>query len=72
MPAVDDVLHVAVYILAALAAIEAAALATVSMLLVRTRREADELRRPAEDPDWLLSGSREAVKAVWATAPGSS
>ncbi len=59
---------IVVYIVAAIAVIEAAALATVSVLLVHSRREADELRHRADTRSWLLSGGREAVKTVWQTA----
>ncbi|EUA32737.1 hypothetical protein I553_2336 [Mycobacterium xenopi 4042] len=59
---------IAVYILAGLAVVEAAALAAVSVLLVRSRQEADELRHRADARNWLLSGGREAVKTVWQTA----
>jgi adenylate cyclase len=63
-----DAPMIVVYILAGIAAIETAALATVSVLLVRSRREADALRNRADARNWLLSGGREAVKTVWQTA----
>jgi adenylate cyclase len=59
---------IVVYIVAGIAVIEAAALAAVAVLLVRSRREADELRHRADTRKWLLSGGREAVKTVWQTA----
>ncbi|OBG27946.1 adenylate/guanylate cyclase domain-containing protein [Mycobacterium sp. 852002-51057_SCH5723018] len=68
MPGVGDAMHVAVYALAALAAIEAGALVVLSVLLVRGRRELDELRQRADTRSRLLSGGREAVKTVWNTA----
>jgi class 3 adenylate cyclase len=68
MAGVGDVLHIAVYVLAGAAAIEAGAIAVLSALLVRSRREIDELRRRTDARNWLLSGGREAVKTVWNTA----
>jgi class 3 adenylate cyclase len=68
MPGVGDVLHVAVYALAGIAAVEGGALVVLWTLLVRSRREAAELRQRADARNWLLSGSREAVKTVWQTA----
>jgi adenylate cyclase len=59
---------IVVYILAGIAVTEAAALAAVSVLLVRSRREADALRHRADTRNWLLTGGREAVKTVWQTA----
>jgi class 3 adenylate cyclase len=64
----EDALHIAVYVLAGVDAIEAGALAVLWILLVRSRRETDELRRRSEPRDWLLSSGREAVKTVWNTA----
>jgi adenylate cyclase len=63
-----DALHIAVYILAGLAAIEAGAVVVLWTLLVRSRQEAEELRHRADTRNWLLSGGREAVKTVWNTA----
>ena len=57
-----DALHTAVYVLAGVAAAEAVAIATVSVLLVRSRREAEELRRRTDTRSRLLTGGREAVK----------
>jgi len=64
----EDALHIAVYILAGVAAIEAGALVVLSRLLARSHQEIDELRHRAEARNWLLSGGREAVKTVWNTA----
>ena len=64
----DDALHIAVYILAGVAAIEAGALVVLSRLLARSHREIDELRHRTDTRNWLLSGGREAVKTVWNTA----
>jgi adenylate cyclase len=63
-----DHLLIAVYGLIGVAAIEAVALAVGWVLLTRTRREAEALRRQADSRSWLLSSGREAVKTVWETA----
>lgn len=63
-----DVLHIAVYVLAGVAAVEAGALVVLWRLLARSRREAEELRHRVDTRNWLLSGGREAVKTVWQTA----
>ncbi|CQD13556.1 adenylate and guanylate cyclase catalytic domain-containing protein [Mycobacterium europaeum] len=63
-----DALHVTVYVLAGVAAIEAVALAVLARLLVRSRQEIDELRHRTDTRNQLLSGGREAVKRVWNTA----
>ncbi|BBX45997.1 hypothetical protein GCM10009641_62730 [Mycobacterium cookii] len=63
-----DHLLTAVYGLAGIALIEAVALAIGWVLLTRLRREADELRRTADNRSWLISSGREAVKTVWQTA----
>jgi adenylate cyclase len=68
MPDVGDALHIAVYILAGVAVVEAGALVVLWQLLARSRREADELRQRTDTRNWLLSGGREAVKTVWQTA----
>jgi adenylate cyclase len=68
MPDVGDALHVAVYVLAGVAIVEAGALAVLWRLLARSRQEAEELRQRADARNWLLSGGREAVKTVWNTA----
>src|ERR1700689_3076077 len=65
---VGDVLHIAIYALAGVAAVEAGALVVMWRLLVRTREEAEELRQRADTRNWLISGGREAVKTVWNTA----
>ena len=63
-----DVLHIAVYALAAVAAVEAGALVVLWRLLAGSRQEADELRQRLDARNRLLSGGREAVKTVWNTA----
>lgn len=68
MPDVGDALHIAVYVLAGVAVVEAGALVVLWRLLARSRQEAEELRQRADARNWLLSGSREAVKTVWNTA----
>jgi class 3 adenylate cyclase len=65
---VGDMLHLAVYVLAGVAAIEAGAIAVLSALLVRSRREFDDLRQRTDARTQLLSGGREAVKRVWNAA----
>jgi len=65
---VEDVLHIAVYVLAGIAAVEAGALAVLCRLLVRRGQEIEELRQRTDARNWLLSGGREAVKTVWQTA----
>ncbi|MCG5433240.1 adenylate/guanylate cyclase domain-containing protein [Mycobacterium sp. MYCO198283] len=47
---------------------ESVALAVVGVLLVRSRREADELRQRVDARQLLLEGGKEAVKTVWNTA----
>jgi len=64
----SDALHIAVYILAGLAGIEAVALVVVGRLLARTHQEIDELRHRTDARNQLLSGGREAVRRVWNTA----
>ena len=68
MRGMHDHLLIAVYALAGVAVIEAAALGAMGVLVTRTRREADALRRHADNRGWLLSSGREAVKTVWQTA----
>lgn len=63
-----DVLHIAVYLLAGAAVVEAGAIAVLTRLLVRSRQEIDALRHRTDTRSWLLSGGREAVKTVWQTA----
>ncbi|BEH78603.1 MULTISPECIES: adenylate/guanylate cyclase domain-containing protein [Mycobacterium] len=68
MSGMTDALHIAVYVLAGVAALEAAALIALWRLLARARQENDELRQRADTRNWLLTGGREAVKTVWQTA----
>lgn len=63
-----DALHIALYVLAGIAILEAGALVVLWRLLTHSRREVDELRQRADARKWLLSGGREAVKTVWQTA----
>jgi class 3 adenylate cyclase len=65
---VGDVLPIALYVLAGVAALEAGALGVLWRLLVRSREEAEELRQRADARNRLISGGREAVKTVWNTA----
>ncbi|EUA93277.1 hypothetical protein I551_0260 [Mycobacterium ulcerans str. Harvey] len=51
-----DALHIAVYVLAGVAALEAAALIALWRLLARARQENDELRQRADSRNWLLTG----------------
>ena len=60
--------EIALYVLAGVAAVEAVALIVMFVLLRRSRREAEELRRRTDARNMLLSGGREAVKTVWQTA----
>jgi adenylate cyclase len=68
MPDVGDSLHIAVYVLAGIAAVEAGALVVLWRLLARSRLELEELRQRTDARNWLLSGGRGAVKTVWQTA----
>jgi adenylate cyclase len=68
MRSVGDMLHLAVYALAGVATIEAGAIAVLSVLLARGRRELEELRQRTDARNQLLSGGREAVKRVWNAA----
>ncbi len=63
-----DLLHIALYVLAGIAAVEGGAIAVLSVLLGRNRREIDELRQRTDARAQLLSGGREAVKRMWNTA----
>lgn len=65
---VVDALHIAVYVLAGIAAVEAGAIAVLARLLVQSRHELEELRQRTDARSQLLSGGREAVKRVWNTA----
>jgi adenylate cyclase len=64
----DHPLQIVVYVLAAVAAIEAGGLVVLWRLLTRSRQEVDELRQRADARARLLAGGREAVKTVWQTA----
>jgi adenylate cyclase len=68
MPGGGDALHIALYVLAAVAIAEAGGLAVMWRLLTRSRQEAEELRSRNGTRQRLLSGGREAVKQVWQTA----
>ncbi|MGA8249643.1 MAG: adenylate/guanylate cyclase domain-containing protein [Mycobacterium sp.] len=68
MRRMPDVLHIAVYALAGVAAVEAGALVVLWRMLARSRQEAEELRRRNDTRQRLLSSGREAVKTVWNTA----
>ncbi|OBH56065.1 adenylate/guanylate cyclase domain-containing protein [Mycobacterium sp. E2479] len=68
MTGMADALHLTVYILAGIAAIEGVALIVLWRLLVRSQQELDEMRQRADARTQLLSGGREAVKRVWNTA----
>ena len=57
-----------VWVLAAVAAVEAVGLATLWVLLTRARREADELRSRVDARQQLITGGRGAVKTMWETA----
>jgi adenylate cyclase len=59
---------VTVYLLLALAAVEAVAIVVLSVMLARHRRELAELRRRVDTGQLLLTGGREALKTVWQTA----
>ncbi|WP_102144756.1 adenylate/guanylate cyclase domain-containing protein [Mycobacterium hubeiense] len=59
---------IAIYVLAGIAVVEAIALVVFWVVLTRTRREADELRRRVDTRTMLLTGGREAVSKVWQTA----
>lgn len=63
-----DALHVVIYVLAGIAAIEAGGLIALWRLLERSRREVEELQQRADVRNRLWSGGREAVKTVWNTA----
>jgi adenylate cyclase len=56
------------YVVAAVAAIEAVVIVVVSVLLTRSRREVEDLRRRFDTRNLLVSGGREAVKTMWQTA----
>ncbi|OBK59355.1 cyclase [Mycobacterium colombiense] len=68
MVGMPDPLHLTVYILAGIAAIEGVALIVLWRLLVRSQQELQELQQRTDTRNQLLSGGREAVKRVWNTA----
>jgi class 3 adenylate cyclase len=68
MAGMTDPLHLTVYILAGIAAIEGVALIVLWRSLVRSQQELDEMRQRVDTRNQLLSGGREAVKRVWNTA----
>ncbi|OBK84119.1 adenylate/guanylate cyclase domain-containing protein [Mycobacterium sp. 1165178.9] len=68
MDGMPDPLHLTVYVLAGIAAIEGVALIVVWRLLVRSQQELEELKQRTDTRNQLLSGGREAVKRVWNTA----
>jgi class 3 adenylate cyclase len=68
MTGMADALHVTVYVLAGIAAVEGVALIALWRLLVRSQQQLDELRQRTDARNQLLSGGREAVKRVWNTA----
>lgn len=59
---------IAVYLLVAVVAAEAVALAVLTARLRRVRAEVEVLRNRVDTRNLLLSGGREAVKTVWQTA----
>ena len=61
-------MQIVVYVLAAVAVVEAVAIVVLGVLLTRSRRDADELRSRVDARNALLTGGREAVKQVWQTA----
>ncbi|MEB4212022.1 adenylate/guanylate cyclase domain-containing protein [Mycobacterium sp. 94-17] len=68
MAGMADPLHIAVYALAGIAAVEGVGLIVLWRLLVRSQQQFDELRQRTDARNQLLSGGREAVKRVWNTA----
>ncbi|MEO6793268.1 MAG: adenylate/guanylate cyclase domain-containing protein, partial [Mycobacterium sp.] len=59
---------IAVYLLVAVVAAEAVALAVLTARLRRVSAEAEALRSRIDTRNLLWSGGREAVKTVWQTA----
>ena len=57
-----------VWVLAAVAVIEAVGLVVLWVLWTRSRRELTDVRRRLDSRQRLISGGREAVKTVWQTA----
>ncbi|OBJ01352.1 adenylate/guanylate cyclase domain-containing protein [Mycobacterium sp. 1465703.0] len=68
MTGMPDALHITIYALAGIAAIEGVGLIVLWRLLVRSQQELEELRQRTDARTQLLSGGREAVKRVWNTA----
>ncbi|OBI87173.1 adenylate/guanylate cyclase domain-containing protein [Mycobacterium asiaticum] len=68
MARMSDPLHLALYALSGLAAIEAAGLVALAVLLKRSRAELDELRQRTDVGRRIWSGGRETVKTLWNTA----
>lgn len=68
MVTMGDVLHIALYMLAGIAAIEGVGLAVLWQQLNRSRQEVAELQERADVRNRLWTGGREAVKTVWNTA----
>jgi adenylate cyclase len=68
MPDAADALHIALYLLAGVAAVEAGAIVVLWRLLARSRQEVDELQQQADARTRLLTGGREALKTMWNTA----
>jgi hypothetical protein len=64
MTGMGDALHVVVYALAGIAAIEGVALIVLWRSLVGSQQELDELRQRTDARTQLLSSGREAVKRV--------
>jgi class 3 adenylate cyclase len=60
--------QIAAYVLAGVAAVEAAALVVLGVRYRRQQGELDELRRRVDTRNMLFTGGREAVKQVWQTA----
>jgi class 3 adenylate cyclase len=60
--------QIAAYVLAGVAAVEAAALVVLGVRYRRQQGELDDLRRRVDTRNMLFTGGREAVKQVWQTA----
>ncbi|MEU1981695.1 adenylate/guanylate cyclase domain-containing protein [Nocardia sp. NPDC019395] len=56
------------FVVGLIAVLEAVGLVVLWQLLVRTRRELDELQRRVDNRQLLMNGGREAVKTVWGAA----
>jgi hypothetical protein len=57
--------QIAAYVLAGVAAVEAAALVVLGVRYRRQQGELDDLRRRVDTRNMLFTGGREAVKQVW-------